>query len=66
MFAGRTPISKVQKNHFRTLQVVYNKYEKSYNELLILNTDINTPETSTFFLSTEDYKSLNNLKPRFM
>ena len=40
MFAGKTLISKVQKIHFRTLQVVYNIYEKSYNELLILNRDI--------------------------
>ena len=40
MFAGKTLISKVQKIHFRTLQVVYNTYEKSYNELLILNRGI--------------------------
>ena len=49
MFAGKTLISKVQKINFKTLQVVYNTYEKSYNELLILNRDINTAETSTFF-----------------
>ena len=28
IFAGKTLISKVQKIHFRTLQVVYNTYEK--------------------------------------
>ena len=49
MFAGESLISKVQKIHFSTLQVVYNTYEKSYNELPILNKDINAPETSTFF-----------------
>ena len=29
MFAGKSLISKVQKTHFRTLQVVYNTYDKS-------------------------------------
>ena len=29
MFAGKILISNVQKNHFGTLQVVYNTYEKS-------------------------------------
>ena len=37
MFAGKTLISKVQKIHFRAFQEVYSTYEKSYNELLILN-----------------------------
>ena len=54
MFAGKSLISKVQKIHFRTLQVVYNTYEKSYKGLLILNRDINAPETSTCF----DHESL--------
>ena len=47
MFASKTLISKVQE--IKTLQVVYNTYEKSYNELLILIRDINTLETSYIF-----------------
>ena len=64
MFAG--VISKVQKNHFRTLQVVYNTYGKSYNELLILNREISIHQKHLHFLATEVYKSVNNLNPQFM
>ena len=66
MFAGKTLISKVQKIHFRTLQVVYNTYEKSYNELLILNRDISIHQKHLHFLATDVYKSVNNLNPKFM
>ena len=51
MFAGKTLISKVQKIHFRTLQVIYNTYEKSYNELLILNRDISIHQRHLHFLA---------------
>ena len=64
MFPGKTLISKVQKIHFRTLQVVYNIYEKSYNELLILNISIH--EKHLQFLITEVYESVNNLNRQFM
>ena len=37
IFPGKTLISKVQKIHIRTLQVVCNTYKKSYHELFILN-----------------------------
>ena len=63
MFAGKTLISKVQKIQFRTLQVVYNTYRKSYNELLILNRDILIHQKDLQFLTTEVYKSVNDLNP---
>ena len=66
MFAGKSLISKVQKIHFRILQVVYNTYEKSYNELLILNRDISIHQKHLHFLVREVYKSVNNLNPQFM
>ena len=66
MFAGKTLISKVQKIQFRTLQVVYNTYRKSYNELLILNRDILIHQEHLQFLTTEVYKSVNDLNPQFM
>ena len=52
--------------HFRILQVVYNTYEKSYNELLILNRNISVHQKHLHFLTTEVYKSVNNLNPQFM
>ena len=66
MFADKSLISKVQKIHFRTLQMVYNTYEKSYNELLILKRDISIHQKHLHFLATEIYKSVNNLNPQFM
>ena len=66
MFAGKSLISKVQKIHFRTLQVLYNTYGKSYNELLILNRGISIHQKHLHFLATEVYKSVNNLNPQFM
>ena len=66
MFAGKSLISKVQKTHFRALQMLYNTYKKSYNELLILNRDISIHQKQLHFLVTEVYKSVNNLNPQFM
>ena len=65
-FAGKTLLSKVQEIHFRTLQVFYNIYEKSYNDLLIFNRDITIHQKHLHFLATDVYKSVNNLNPEFM
>ena len=40
MFVGKTLINKTCKIHCRTLQGVYNEYNKSYEELLQLNTNV--------------------------
>ena len=40
MFASKTAINKILKIHYRTLQVVYSEYHKSYEELLQINKDI--------------------------
>ena len=66
MFAGKSLISKAQKIHFRTLQMVYNTYDKSYNELLILKRDMSIHQKHLHFFATEFYKSVNNLNPQFM
>ena len=66
MFACKSLISKVCKIHFKALQVVYNGYEKSYNELFILNRDISIYQKHLLFLATEVFKSVINLNPQFM
>ena len=38
MFAGKT-LNKICKLHHRTLQIVYDDFNKSYDELLELNND---------------------------
>ena len=40
MFAGKLLISRVQKIHFRSLQVVHNTYDTTYDELLSMNSDV--------------------------
>ena len=39
MFAGKLLMSRVQKNHFRSLQVVHNTYDTTYDELLSMDSD---------------------------
>ena len=53
MFPGKSLISKVQKVQFSTLQMVYNTYEKSYNELFILNRHTSIHQKHLHFLATE-------------
>ena len=57
MFAGKTLINKICKIHHRTIQVVYNEYNKSYEELL---------QRHLHYLALEVYKSLMHLSPEFM
>ena len=40
MFAGKKLINKICKIHHRTLQVVYDDFDISYDELLELNRDL--------------------------
>ena len=54
MFASKTAINKILKIHYRTLQVVYSEYHKSYDELLQINKEI------------EVYKSIMQFNPEFM
>ena len=41
MFAGKTSINKICIIHHRTLQVIHNDYQKSYDKLLDINKDVN-------------------------
>ena len=40
MLAGKSSIAKICKMHFRTLQIVYNNYDKSYHGLLNFSNDV--------------------------
>ena len=65
MFAGKTLINKICKIHHRTLQVVYNEYNKSYQELLQLNNIVSIHQYLQY-LALEFVKSLMHLNPEFM
>ena len=66
MFAGKLLISRVQKINFWSLQVVYNIYDTTYDEILSVNSDVSIHQKSLRFLVTEVFKSVNKLNPYFM
>ena len=46
---------------YKTLQVVYNNYMATYDELLALDNKLKTHQSHLQFLATEVYKSKNKL-----
>ena len=66
MFAGKTLINKICKIHHRTLQVVYDDFNKSYDELLELNNDLFIHQRHLCYFLIEVFKSIMNLNPQFM
>ena len=40
IFAGRLLISRVQKVHFRSLKIVHNTYDTTYDELFSISSDV--------------------------
>ena len=66
MFAGKILINKICKIHHRTLQVVYNECNKSYQELLQLNNTVSIHQRHLQYLALEVFKSLMHLNPEFM
>ena len=66
MFEGNLLISRVQKIHFRSLQVIHNTYDTTYDELLSMNSDVSFHQKHLRSLVTEVFKSVNNLNLHFM
>ena len=57
MFVSKTALHKILKTYYRTLQVVYSKYQKPYEELLQINKDISIHQKHLRILALEVYKS---------
>ena len=66
MFVSKMAINEICKLHFRTLKVVYNEYDKSYEELLEMNKLVSIHQRHLQFLAIEVYKPLMHLNPGFM
>ena len=66
MFASKNSMLKVNKIHRRTLRVVYDDYNSTYEELLASHNDISIHQKHLKHLAIEVYKSLTNLNPEFM
>ena len=62
MFSSKMAINKMCK-HYRFLKVVYNEYDKSFEELLEINKSASITISSYF---EQVYKSLMHLNPGFM
>ena len=60
MFAGKT-INKICKFDHRTLPVVYDDFNKSYDELLELNNDLSIHQMHLRYLAIEMFKSIMRL-----
>ena len=66
MFAGKPSINKICKIHHRTLQVIHNDYQKSYDELLEINKDVNINQKHLLILAVEVFKSIMHFNPEFI
>ena len=66
MFAGKTLINKICKIHHRTLQVVYDDFNKSYDKLLELNNSLFIHQTHLCYLDIEVFKSVIHVNPQIM
>ena len=66
MFAGKTIINRIYKIDHRTLKVVYDDFNRSYDELLQLNNNLCIYQRHLYDLATEMFKSIMHLNSRFL
>ena len=66
MFCSKTDLQRVEKVQYKSLQVVYNNYMATYDELLALDNKLKIHQRHLQFQAIEIYKSKNKLKPNFM
>ena len=66
MFTSKSSVLKEYKIHRRTLSVVYDDYNSTYEELLASHNDISIHQKHLKHLAIEVYKSLTNLNPEFI
>ena len=59
MFAGKSSIAKICKIHFRTLQFIYDNYDKSYYHLVNFSDDVTIHQMHLRFLAIELTKNLS-------
>ena len=66
MFAGNIAINKILKIHDRTFQVAYSEYNKSYEELLLINKNFSIHQKHLRILAIEVYESIMHFNPGFI
>ena len=65
MLCRKTLYSKFEKNHHRTLKVVYG-IDDSYNNILLSSNSVSIHQRHLRFLVTEIFKSTSQISPEFM
>ena len=66
MFANKSSTNKILKIHRKTLQIIYDVYDESYENLLNTSDDISIHQKHLRYFAIEVYKSLIKLNPGFM
>ena len=66
MFTSKSSMPKVNKIYRRTLRVVYDDYNGTYEEFRASHNEISIRQKHLKHLAIEVYKSLTNLNPEFM
>ena len=66
MFTSKNSMMKINKIHRRTLRVVYDDYNSTYEELLASHNDISIHQKHLKHLAVEVYKLLMNMNPEFI
>ena len=66
MFHNRTLNNRINMLHEKALRLVYNDYNLSFNELLVLDNSFTIHHRNLQKLATEMFKVKNNLSPTFM
>ena len=66
MFCSRKSNRKINTIHERSLRLIFNDYENSFEELLLLNNDFTIHQRCLQMLVIEIYKSVNELSPEIM
>ena len=66
MFGRKTLIHKTGKIDHKTVQVVYDDFNKSHDELLELNNDLSSHQRNLRYFDIEAFKSIMHLNSQFM
>ena len=66
MFYSKADMQRVEKGQYKSLQVVYNNYMATYDELLALDNKLKIHQRHLQFVAVEIYKSKNKLNPSFL
>ena len=66
MFCGKTMNARNNRIHVRDLQIVYNDYVSSFDELLTKDKSFTIHHRNIQTLNIEMYKISNNISPEIM